>query len=629
MALAIVLLQIACCLGFGALVLKGLRLSSNFSAGEEGLFSFAIGFGVLGWLVFPLGIAGLLADGWLLGLLLLGLPGLLILRIPTQINHRPDLVGWLLISLIGVAAVFDIAEALAPPGDADTLAYHFNVPKLFLQAGVIEFILRPIDGSVPYLVQMTYLPVLGLGGERALTLWTMISGWAAAGLLFILCRHHLSRNWSLAVTAIFFTTPIVVYAAGTGQIEIRTAMFVMVGAWAIAKSIETDKLAFSILAGLVVGYYGGSKYIGLLFAVAGGLAILMQRRWLIHGLVYTITACVIGSQWYIWNAIHTGDPFFPMLFQWLGRDDLLLWTKDHDLLFKATYFPLELPAPRSILWFFLYPFSATLDSFPVFESKRAGFGPYGLILLPFALMGIWKFKDRILKSRLWVYALITVIFYGLWFFSGSSQRIRLISPVLPLFLLCITVAAQRSTSHPAVRSPLIAGIAATLILHIAGSTVFSLKYLRFVSNPESRESFLNNNVSKYAFVPWVNSNLTANDKLLTADRQHLYHLKVPTFFISPHTQTAINLYRPTQSAKVAHSQLMSVGITHVVLFPILQNSVRKYNAPFGALYSGNCLELVKSFDVKVIDSRTIPSARRPKTMGLDLLRLKSNSCLLN
>jgi hypothetical protein len=201
MALVIVLLQIASCLGFGALLLKGLRLSSEFSPSEEAIFSFAIGFGVLGWLVFPLGIAGLLADGWLLGLLLLGLPGLLILKIPTQINHCPDLVGWLLISLIGVAAVFDIAEALAPPGDADTLAHHFNVPKLFLQAGVIEFILRPIDGSVPYLVQMTYLPVLGLGGERALTLWTMV-------LIFLLFMYLfdslLSGLWLLSPVFAFW-----------------------------------------------------------------------------------------------------------------------------------------------------------------------------------------------------------------------------------------------------------------------------------------------------------------------------------------------------------------------------------------------------------------------------------------
>lgn len=627
MALAIVLLQIACCLGFGALVLKGLRLSSEFSAGEEAVFSFAIGFGVLGWLVFPLGIAGLLEDVWLFGLLLLGLPGLLVLRIPTLVNHRPNFVSWLLISLIGVAAVFDIAEAMAPPGDADTLAYHFNVPKIFLKTGVIEFILRPIDGSIPYLVQMTYLPVLGLGGERALTLWTMISGWAAASLLFVLCRHHLNRNWSLTVTAVFFTTPIVVYAAGTGQIEIRTALFVMVGAWAIARTLKTDKFAFSVLAGLVVGFYGGSKYIGLLFALAGGLAILMQRRWLVHGFVYTITACVIGSQWYVWNAIHTGDPFFPMLFQWLGRDDLVLWTKDHDLLFKSNYFWVETPAPRSILWFFLYPFSATLDSFPVFESKRTGFGPFGLILLPFAIIGIWRFRDRILQSRLWVYVLITILFYGLWFFSGTSQRIRLISPVLPLFLICITAAAHRGTTYHALRAPLIAGITAVLFLHSAGSILFSLKYLHYFTRQESREMFLNNNISRFEFVHWINSNLSASDNLLTSERQHMYYLNIPAIFISPHTQAAINLYIPTQSADAVHRQLSSIGITHVIFHSNSKIGALKYQQPFAALYSRNCLELIKSFEVKSIGSRTIPSMGRQKLTQFDLLRLKPRSCL--
>ena len=86
-------------LGFGAVVLRGLKLSLEYSSGEEAVFSFAIGFGVLGWLVFPLGISGLLGNWWLLGLLFLGLPGLIFLRVPGLINNRPDFVGWLLITL--------------------------------------------------------------------------------------------------------------------------------------------------------------------------------------------------------------------------------------------------------------------------------------------------------------------------------------------------------------------------------------------------------------------------------------------------------------------------------------------------------------------------------------------------
>jgi hypothetical protein len=626
MTLAVVVLQISSCLGFGALVLKVLRLSAEFSPGEQAMFSFAIGFGVLGWLVFPLGIAGLLADGWLFGLLLFGLPGLLVIKIPSFLNTRPDLVGWLLISLIGVAAVFDIAEAMAPPGDADTLAYHFNAPKMFLKAAGIDFILRPLDGAIPYLVQMTYVPALGLGGESALTLWTMVSGWAAAGLLFVLCRHHLNRNWSLAVTALFFTTPVVVYAAGTGQVEIRTALFVMVGAWAIAKSLETDKIAFTVLAGLVIGFYGGSKYIGLMFALAGGLVILMQRRWLVHGLVYTVTAFVIGSQWYIWNAIHTGDPFFPMLFQWLGRDDLVLWTKAQDLAFKEIFLPIDSPAPRNLFWLFYFPFAATLDPFTAFEAKRAGLGPYGLLILPMAAMGAWKFRSKLLSSRITTYAALTFLFYAIWFISGASQRVRHLLPVLPLFLLCISVAAQRFAMKTPHQFPLYVAVAATLVLYMGGSTLFSLKYIRHLASNDSREDFLHKNISQFAPVPWINANLEKTDRLLEQHRQLFYYLEIPYMFKSPHTQAIIDLASPSIAPKKLYSQLYKAKITHLTLDRQSSGGKPIYLTPYDTVYRSGCLSKLKSFHVQLIGSRTLPTKFR-STKIVDLMKLGSRDCL--
>jgi hypothetical protein len=623
MVLAIVFLQIASCLGFGAVVLKSACLSSEFTPGEGFLFSFAIGFGVLGWLVFPLGISSLLGNGWLLGLLLLGLPGLLFLKIPITIQTRPDPVGWLIIGLIGIASIYDIAEAMAPPGDADTLAYHFNAPKLFLKAGVIDFILRPLDGAIPYLVQMT---VLSLGGERALTLWTMVSGWAAAGLLFILCRRHLSQNWSLAVTAIFFTTPVVVYAAGTGQIEIRTTLFVMVGAWAVAKSVETNKIAFTILAGLAVGFYGGSKYIGLMFALAGGLTILMQRRWLLHGSVYSIIAVVVGSQWYIWNAIHTGDPFFPMLFQWLGHNDLELWTKAQDLDFKAVFLPIDRAVPRNLFWLFYYPFAITIDPLPAFEAKRAGLGPYGLLILPMAILGAWKFRSKILTSRITVYAALAFIFYATWFISGASQRVRHLLPILPLFLLCMTVAAQRLGPSTLFQFPLVAAVVMTLVLHFSGSTLFSLKYLQNLTGTDDRETFLLKNISRYAPVPWINAHLKDTDLLLIKNRQLFYYLDIPYIFGSPHTQAILDLRPEPALSEKLYGQLKRNSITHLILDRQTRDTKTRYTPPYDRMYKSGCLTQIKSFQVQLIGSRTFYDWG--SLIGtVDLMKIGPKGCL--
>src|SRR3546814_20281685 len=77
----------------------------------------------------------------------------------------------------------DLLEALSPPADADTSAYHFALPKYFVQLGGLEFVPRAVDGAIPMLIHMPYVPVLALGGELALTLWAGISGWA--GILLV------------------------------------------------------------------------------------------------------------------------------------------------------------------------------------------------------------------------------------------------------------------------------------------------------------------------------------------------------------------------------------------------------------------------------------------------------------
>ena len=95
-------------------------------------------------------------------------------------SERADGVFWALLAMLAFVLACDLCEGLAPPADADSLAYHFALPKQFLSAGHLQFVPRAVDGAVPLLPQMTYLVALGLGGERAMTLWTMVSYLRAA-----------------------------------------------------------------------------------------------------------------------------------------------------------------------------------------------------------------------------------------------------------------------------------------------------------------------------------------------------------------------------------------------------------------------------------------------------------------
>jgi hypothetical protein len=283
MAFLVVIANVTAGLGLGAMVMRVIKVDEDLSPGEHWTLSFAIGLGVLGWLVFPIGIAGLLSAGPLWALLLIGSFGVLLLRKSGPPIHggNPTAIGKALLVLLCAVLFLDFAEALAPPADADSLAYHFNWPKRFISAGEVAFIPQAWTGAVPLLIQMTYIPPLALGGETALTLWTMTSSWAAAAMLFVLTRRHVSFNWSLTVALVYLTTPAVVYGGGSGQVEPKLTLFVMAGIWAVARAIETGRMSFAVLGGLAAGFLADAKYMGLLFVAAAGLVILFPVPYLV------------------------------------------------------------------------------------------------------------------------------------------------------------------------------------------------------------------------------------------------------------------------------------------------------------------------------------------------------------
>lgn len=626
-AIATVLLQVLACFGFGAAVLRALKIDAELKTGEHWALAFATGIGVLGWLLFPMGVLGLLGQGPLSALLAAGVVTAILLHKPRSAFSPPELdaMGRTLLGLLVVVLAFDLMEGVAPPADADSLAYHFENPKRFVEAGQIFFIPLPLNGAVPLLVHMTYVPALALGGETALTLWTMVSGWGAGAVLYVLCRHHLNVNWSLAVTLVFLTTPAVIYGGGAGHVEARNALFVMIAAWAVVRSLETGRLNYVFLAGLGSGFFVGGKYLGLLFAAACGLAAVFRRQWLSHGLVFGFAVLTAGFQWYAWNAWHTGDPAFPALFQWLGNEDLAFWTKSHDLFFKARLFKVENRLPHSPLWAVLYPFSSTLNLGNTLDAGRVGFGPYGLLVLPFAAAGVWKYRHHLLRSPLFPYAAIATLYYGLWYIFGGSQRIRHLLPVLPLFLICVTVAAERFARNSLYRPPLIFAFAMAFMLQSVAHGLFALNYAKYIAGGGAREEFLSRNVNGYPAASWINKNLSDVRRVYIQHRQLRFYLDAPSI-LGVHMQGEIEIRPELTNKRKLHQQLRQAGVTHLLLTRSESENAPKYSPPLNLLEKVGCFSRVKTFRLQRVQSRTLPGLVS-NLITLDVLSLKPEGCL--
>jgi hypothetical protein len=614
LGLATVLLMGLSALGGGRAVLAALGLREKLGRALAEPVALALGVGLIGWLGFFFGVAGFLSRPALVALTLPGLAGLLLHRAPSSASRGEtvDAIAWAMLALLATIAVLDLAQAMAPPADADTLAYHFALPKEFLRQGRILFVPRAVDGGIPLLLQTTYLLALGIAGESALTLWVAALGWAVAWLLYALARPHLGRNWTLAVVLVFVTTPAVVYGEGSGQLELKLALFSLVAMLGVARARGSGEWRLAALAGLAAGCYVGAKYTGLLFAGSCGLVLLAQRRWLLHGAVFGLAAMAVGWQWYVWNYINSGDPIFPLLADWVGARHGF-WSAESGAFLRAQWTPEENPVPRSLYWLVAYPFVATLGGPYNWDAGRTGLGPCGLLVLPFALAGAWRFRDRIAASPLAASAAITLVYYLAWFLTASSQRVRHLLPVYPVMLLCLTLAARRFALACRLTAPLVGALVLTVAVQGAGALVFNLNYLRHLASGESREAFLERNVARYAPVPWINAHLGAGDRILVTERQLVYHLEVPSYTASQRYQYLVDLLPGSSSPERFLGELERLGITHLLVVPslagfasgerhFLTDELLTYTS---ALVASGCARIVHSEVMTAPHSRTL------------------------
>ena len=596
-------------IGGGALVLRATGLLALYNPLDKLVWSFVLGIGVLGWLLF----FTLLFSGANQPVIILtcipALAGWYFLGSkPWRFDVRPFGI-WekVLIAGIFIALYFDFVEGLSPPTDADSLAYHFALPKFFLELGKLEFIPRANDGAIPLLQQMTYLSALGLGGERTTTLWTMLTGWGVTALLYCILRRHVSRVWALSIALIFLTTPAVVFGAGTGQVEIRIAMFLLVAAYAVGQARQFNDIRFTALAGIAVGFCAASKYPGLLYAFSCGLVLLFQPNRIRHIAVYGTAVAIVGSQWYLWNWWHTGDPVFPMLYGWLAYRPEVPWNELQNIFYKVGYAEGEKYFDTTPLNAILYPIVATFMAPSEFGSSITGFGPYVPLALPIAIIGIYLRRSEAWKSPLFSISCICVMSYLLWFFLGPSQRIRFHLPIYPLLVLVISAAVFHAVKLSRnYRTPAVLIVIAVSLIQGAGHGIYTVNPLKRLALNESRDQYLARNIGLYNAATWINTNLKPHHKIHVARREIIYLIDIPTFYSHPIVEGRIETRPDTRDFNKFWKQMAAQNITHMLYTaPPPGLAARGPHFLIKNLIKADCFARIKDILVHLKPSRTL------------------------
>ncbi len=330
--------------GLGSFIINRFK-SLEWTTAEKILVSLPTGLAVLAYSVFMLGILGLLSP--LVFVLLLLVAGLLAWRqcisiiqgIPTAIfslyrTWRGMRIELKVLCVIGVLILLlTLLLSLTPPFDYDSLAYHLQGPRLFLEAGRIQPIYENWFTFYPFTWEMLYMLGLGLGSD----IFAKLIHFSTL-LLFLLSGYVFGRRlvsprvgWMSA--AILLGIPILPLWGSTAYTDIAWALFQFMAVGLVLLWKKEGKNAYLILAGMMQGWAMGSKYPALASGAAIGLVVLwmawrqqserpLWKRIGQAGLFFGGIALLVASPWYVKNLIQTGDPVYPLLFTPRGMDPL-------------------------------------------------------------------------------------------------------------------------------------------------------------------------------------------------------------------------------------------------------------------------------------------------------------------
>ncbi|HMO80673.1 MAG TPA: phospholipid carrier-dependent glycosyltransferase [Pyrinomonadaceae bacterium] len=478
---------------------------------------------------------------------LFGIGRLRAAKAESRVPEKPSAFDKLLLVLIAVPLVLSLIASLAPPTAKDTLLYHFAVPKAFIAQGSSAFIEGNIASYLALGTEMHVVWAMLLGGfvsERASEAAAGASIWAFFPLLlaavFGWAREiGIKRRWALITVLMVATVPTAYHVAASAYIDIALALFIALAVYSLTRWWRTLESGRLIFVAVFLGAALSAKLTTLFVIAAFALVILLRVRKAQEnepdslariaglGIASLILAGVIASPWYLRTWAETGSPIFPFYMSiWPGEAPG--WDVERSNLFQAMnaqYGGYE----KTLIDYLAAPWNVSVVAQPELATHFDGvLGVAFMIGLPLLIWGLLKFEMPVEAKIASGVAAIVFLFW-----LSSSQQLRYLLPILPLFAISIAAAATRLAER---RTPLynVSKYAITLA-GVSGILVSSAWFLnkaphRVVFGGETKGEYLTRNIDYYPYYEWLNTETAPDAKVwLINMRRDTYNLDRPYF----------------------------------------------------------------------------------------------------
>jgi hypothetical protein len=570
-------------IGVGKLALARTHMK-NSDPGETIIFSAAVGFAIIGYGIFIVGIyqmlysiaiyfltaiyATLAFAGWFIKTRPRTDPPCLqkTERFENQTSNGRivSAVNRFCLITLAICILLCLMLVLTPEIGKDALIYHIGVPKMFLAHHGIYFISGNIFASYPFFGEMFYIWGLSLWGE------ILPKGIHFAMAVFILFgmwkfgkRYVHENNFEFLPLLIFFTIPSVFINAHVANCDLILAFYTFMALYAFINWFNTKQNLWLILFAIFCGIAMSVKYGALSFPFIGILGVLWAcrksgiptRRTVRLLSLYILFTFVAGAPFYLKNWIVTGNPLYPFFYQMFGGKG---WSVE-----QAGYYDVfirNLGMGRNLLDYILLPwnlsFRSQLDS-PFFDGLM---GPIFILVLPFVIS---MRKISIEIKILLAYCLLAFLFW-----ASSAQQMRYLIPLFPFLAIGASLTFSYYRNNKIIFTLLSIFIGWGLAFN-GYHIIHDFRKIRpfgVLTGHEDKNAFLTRIIPSYAMLRYVNTELPENSYVFTIYMKNLAYLFNRPFYsdamFESHTiETILNYAKTPEDVRIA---LKRKGFTHIL-----------------------------------------------------------------
>jgi hypothetical protein len=341
--------------------------------------------------------------------------------------------------------------------------------------------------------------------------------------------------------------------APMANIDFGLALFDFLAVYAFTRWLRSDDARFLLLAGTLVGFAMGSKYLGGITGLALGLGLVWTiarsaerrswRRALVLLLTYGLPAALIAAPWYVKNMLWLGSPVWPFLAPGPQAHNIAISANanlgrgltDYLLLPWRVYFgeAHEYALARPSLLFVLLPLYLLLPKQRVVS---------GLLALGVAHVVVWTQGPHVVR-----------------YLTSATPELCLVTAYVLAGL--VRTPRLQVRGRPLADTLVVLGVASTTTVGLV-MAIFTQPFGQLVGL-ESREAFLDRNLPNHRLVAHLNREGDAVRGVLLIGDRRAFYVAAPNWVDV--SLEALERLGTAPDADAARAYLDDLGVSHVLV----------------------------------------------------------------